>query len=371
VEGPRRVRREEVAELSALLCSIFGFDSYHNMTWSARSLLRPIHRRGARVIAEDGRPVSHILTTVDEISLYGCRLKVASIGAVGTHPAYRNRGYASLILQESLQAATAAGARVLIVSGDRGLYRRNHCARVGDLLAARVRRDSLRQADVKLTARRVAADDWPVLSPLYSAEPVRFMRGADFFSQCCCWWDCTSPEVWRLSSEGKPVAYLCLLPPWREEHRRVRTLGEYAGSRAAIVDALPIIFEKTNIEEINLTFSAQDEEFIYLLGRRGMPLKATTLPGTHRLLNLPGLMRDLRPYLAARLPRPTLRQLSFDQDGEACRFSLGQQRTEMDLSGAAKLVLGAPDAPQVSGDLGAALSALFPIPFPMAGFNYV
>jgi predicted N-acetyltransferase YhbS len=371
VDGPRLVRREEAEELSHLLCGIFGFDHYYNKEFISDALQRPVHRRGATIIAEDGKPVSHILTTVDQVSVYSCHLKVASIGGVCTHPHYRHRGYASLILQESLRAATAAGARVLIVSGDRGLYRRNHCARVGDLLACQILPESLRPGHGKLAVRRVTADHWPLLSPLNAAELVHFVRGADFFSRCCWWWNCVSNEIWRVDSNGELVAYLSLLPPWREEHRPTRTVGEYAGCRAAILDALPIIFQQTEIAGISFLVSARDEELAYLLANRGLALKAAALPGTHRLLNLPGLMRDLRPYLAARLTSQVMRPLASDQQEEVCCFLLGQERAEMDLTQAIKLILGGPDAPRIGGELGRALTSIFPLPFPLPGFNYV
>ena len=43
----------------------------------------------------------------------------------------------------------------------------------------------------------------------------------------------------------------------------------------------------------------------------------------------------------------------------------------MTLSQAAPLVLGGPDAPEVKGELGRVLGEVFPVPFPMPGFNYV
>ncbi len=95
------------------------------------------------------------------------------------------------------------------------------------------------------------------------------------------------------------------------------------------------------------------------------------LRGTHRLIDLPGLMRKLRPYLRERLERRDLRRLSFEQEGERCVFAYGDERVECSLSEAAPLVLGGPAAPEVSGDLGRVLSGILPVPFPMPGFNYM
>ena len=371
MDGPRLVRRVEIAHLSGLLCAIFGFDQYYDKAEFTRALARPVHLRGGTIVAEHGRPVSYILHVVAEVSVHGCRLKVASIGGVCTDPAYRKRGYAGRVLEQTLQRATAAGARVLIVSGDRSLYRRNHCVPAGELLATTITREALPQIDTGLAVRRFTISDWPALSPLNAAEPVHFVRSADFFAKCCFWWDISQPEIWVVSKAGRPLAYLSLFPPWRDEKRASRFVGDYAGSRAAILDALPLIFQASEVAEIHFRFLKQDRELSYLMASRGFKVGQATLSGTHRILNLPGLMRDLRPYLAGRLPRRQLRQLSFDQQGETCVFSLASQQAAVGLSQAASLILGGPRVPRIGGELGDVLRSVFPVPFPMPGFNYV
>jgi hypothetical protein len=100
-------------------------------------------------------------------------------------------------------------------------------------------------------------------------------------------------------------------------------------------------------------------------------LTETTLPGTHRIIDLPGLMRKLRPYLRERLTRTELRGLSCEQQRERCAISRGDERVEMSLSEAAPLVLGGPGAPEVGGELGQVLDRVFPIPFPTPGYDYI
>ena len=368
---PRLSRRDEVKDLSNLLCTVFGFDQYYDRATFTRGLLRPAHLRGGVVIAEDGRLVSHIFHAIDTVSLYGCSFRVASLGGVGTHPDYRKRGYAGRILEESLARMTANRARIVIVSGDRSLYRRNHCVPVGDVLEARVSRGALPPTRPGLTISRFAVDDWPSVSPLHQAEPVRFVRSAGFFSTCCFWWDIPQPEAWVISDQRGPLAYMSLHRPRRDETRRTRTLCDYAGSRAAILDALPLIFGADDLQEVTLRFLRHDREFAYLTSRQGLQVKDGLLWGTHRILNLPGLMRDLRPYLSARLASRDLKQLAFRQQADVCTVSYRAQEVQLDLSQAARLVLGSPETPHVEGELGRVLGTVFPIPFPMPGFNYV
>jgi GNAT superfamily N-acetyltransferase len=336
-----------------------------------RDLSRRARMRTTRVIVEDGKPVSHIYTAYDRLSILGCRVKVGSVSSVCTHPDYRGRGFAGTILAQSFAEMHAAGARIVIISGNRGLYRRAHCVPAGWMLEGRVYRDSFPAGGSGLTVRRRHPDDWPILSALHSAEPVRFLRTADTFARLGARWVGSPPELWVVESHNNPVAYLWLGPLWEVPRNPSRDVCEYAGPRAALVEAIPQILDAANLEELGIAVLGYDREFAYLLSSRGIELKPTTLAGTHGLLNLPGLMRDIRPHLAARLPRADLRRLSFDQRGDTCTFALGEERLALDASQAARLVLGAPEARSASGDLGRVLSSIFPLPIPMAGFNSV
>ena len=372
MDGPRLVRRDELDDLAKLLCQVFGFDQYYSQERVDSGLRRRLHRRGGRIIAEDGKPVSHMLTALDTIFIYGCRVRVASIGSVSTHPDYRGRGYAGEILQRSIEDSIKARARVMIVSGDRSLYRRNHCVPAGHLYEAALDCGAS-EAVAGLKARRVGPEAWPTLAPLYQAEPVRFVRGTDLFSQVCFWWDCSFPQIWVIESDDVPLAYLSLTPTSRDDREGPeRVVAEYAGSRAAILEGLPALASAAGIERIHFRLLGQDRELLYLLNRRGAALRPGRISGTLRLLNLPGLLRDLRPYLSARLPRADLRRFTATQQGETCTFAYDTQRLALNLSQAAPLVLGGPEeTPAPGGELGRVLAAIFPVQLPMPGFNYV
>jgi hypothetical protein len=147
---------------------------------------------------------------------------------------------------------------------------------------------------------------------------------------------------------------------------------EYAGSRTALLEGLPSLFEASGFERITLRAPAWDGELAYLVDRAGLAVKPTTLPEhTIRLLDLPRLMRRLRSYTAERLSRADARGLTFEQEGSRCTFGFGDETLELDLRQAGALVLGGPEAPRVEGELGRVLASLFPLPFPLPGLNYV
>jgi predicted N-acetyltransferase YhbS len=372
VPAPRQPHKEEAEDLAALVGSVFGLNKLYSQKHMVAKLRRASTRRTTLIISEDGRPVSHIRTVYDDVLMYGCRFRVASIGGVSTYPDYRGRGYAGAILEESLRRMEAKGAKVMIVSGDRSLYRRAHCVSAGRIFEAALRREHLSGPSAGVTVRRVTAEDWPLLAPVQQAESVRFARPSGFMADRPFWWSYQSPEIWLIETDGRPAAYVMLATPWRSEPKEAtREFHEYAGPRAALLDALPAIFETGKLNEIRVRALGHDGELIHLLRQRGLELVEEPLGGTHRIIDLPGLMAKLRPYLRERLEERHMRRLSFEQQGDRCAIAYGDQRIEISLSEAAPLVLGGPGAPEIPGELGRVLPHIFPLPFPQPGFNYV
>jgi len=351
------------------------------MTISFGGALRPRHgrrrrrprwivRSGAWVIARDGRLVSHIRIVYNTVSLYGCRLKIASIGGVCTHPDYRGQGTATILLDHCITESAGAGASLMLISGGRGLYRRAHAVDAGPTLEARLTPTSIEPTSPPLTARRGTPEDWFACASLYQSEPVRFVRRADFFRHA---FEHSHRETWVIDSNGSPAAYVVLSRHWgtSPENRR-RIAAEYAGSRAALADALPALFEAGGYEQIEFAVPTHDRELAGIFARLGLGLRPGTLEDhTIRVLDVHRLMRRLGPYVAARLPRLQARRLSFVQEEDGCIFRLGDEKVGLSLAKSAALVLGGPKAPKVPGELGRVLASLFPVPFPMPGMNYV
>ena len=357
-----------------LICEVWPhFREIYSAEHLRGGIRRRVHRRDARVMVEKGRVISNAQVLYSKVSVYGCQFKVASIGCVCTREDRRGKGLASVVLEHCLAEMNEGGSGLLYVSGDRSLYRRNHCVHAGRFFMAELNPKSLPPSTVALTARRVNCDEWPALAPLYQAEPVRFVRRAEFLSETCFWWDDCQPEIWAIECDGCSLAYLVIRPPWDDRSQEpTRVVMECAGSRAAMLGGLPALFEAEGISRIRLPVAGEDRELIHLLGRLGIGLSPITLPDhTIRILDLPGLMRKLRPHLAGLLSRVELRRLSFDQKGENCTFAYADERAEMNLSEAALVVFEGAEAPRVCGALGRVLSRVFPLPIPAPGCNHI
>ncbi len=374
MEGPRPPRPEELDSLLELLCEVWGyFPETYSWEHLRRVIRQPLYRRDARVMVDGGRVVSNIQMYYHDLSLYGCRVKVASIGCVCTQAEYRRRGLAGAVLGRCLEDMTAAGARLLLVSGDRSLYRRHHCVPAGEFRWSEVDLTSLGGAPSGLRVEQVGVEAWPTLAPLYDAESLRFVRPLEFLSRSCFWWDCNQPMLWRVAVGDRTLGYVNIAQGVPETGaRRSPWVYEYAGSRAALVEALGEIGERAGIERLRFAFPAADRELGYLLERAGVTLRPGRLPDhTVRVLDVPGLMRDLRPYVRARLPRAEARRLSFGQVGEVCVIERGAERVELSLSEAAALMLGGDSRPELPAGLAQVAEALFPVPLPMIGLDYI
>jgi hypothetical protein len=238
-----------------------------------------------------------------------------------------------------------------------------------------------------LVLRRANRADALICSQLYQAEPVHFVRQISRFSSVL-----QEPvrdsyihaDAWIVERAGQVVAYLLLGVPYEVEHDAgVRHVPEYAGSRLALVESLPALMAAGALQELILPVAWQELELLQLMRDRGYSGRMTSLDGyTLRIIDFPGLMKDLRPVLLARLEKKLLRGLRFEQKGPRLagsgedRYTIARAAERLELDGAAMtlLVMGdaAPQAEAVHGPgaLADVISALFPLPSFLPGLNY-
>jgi hypothetical protein len=219
----------------------------------------------------------------------------------------------------------------------------------------------------------VTEADVPLCARLYQAEAIRFVRRVeDFEGHFRHREEYPEAEDWIIEVAGQPAAYLFLSVPWEYIHRRnegVREVFEYAGSRVALASALPILMAKQGLRELRLFVPFQDVDFGLLLRRQRTTGERTPLPGhTMRIVDFPGLMADLRPYVEGRLAEG----LHFEQEGDVYAIAWGQERLELDGAAMTRLVMGAPEGevPACSEALSEVISTLFPLPSFLPGLNY-
>jgi len=356
------------------------------------------------VLCYRGTPISKIGIYYSQVNVYGSPLRLASIGGVCTHPDYQGQGLATRLLDHCARKLTAEGARLMLISGMRGLYTRAGYVTAQDYGHVVLRPGLLRPAADNLSLRPATEADAALCARLYHKEPVHFVRRVEKFTRHFHQRErFPQAEDWIVEVEGacpepvegRPAAYIFSGIPWEywpATCASVQEVVEYAGSRVALVGGLARIMAHRGLREMRLLVPWQDADFLQLLREQGIAGNHSPLDGhTMRIVNFPGLMSDLRPYVRARLTESQRRGLRFGQGAplsapvpgalpgalEGHRYAIVRGRERIGLDGIAmtRLVMGipaemAPDLAVRSGALGEIVTALFPLPAFLPGLNY-
>ena len=390
-DGPRLVRREEFIDSIRLSRMCFGGPEIENEDEILAGYIPP-QRGGTYAMVHEGRPVSQIGIFHDELKMYDGIIKTGSIGGVCTHPEYRRRGLASQLLEHCTQQLVKEGARLMLISGDEGVYTRAGNVPHGKYMYFSIKPGQgsfWRSTPSDLVLRRATGADALLCSQLYQAEPVHFVRRNSDFSAAL-----RDPmrntyvhaDAWIIERVGQAVAYLFLGFLWglaAGPSSGIRHVGEYAGSRVALVEVIPLLMTAGNLRDLSWPVPWQDAELIQLLQDSGYQGHMESYDGhTLRIIDFPRFMDDLRPILQTRLETEMLSNLRFEQTGsllaetgdDRYTITLGSDRLELDGAGMTLLVMGNADAQAeatyTSGTLGQVISALFPLPSFLPGLNY-
>ena len=327
--------------------------------------------------------VSHVGMVQRNALLMGCRIRVCCIGAVATHPDYRNKGLASACFDSAVQKAHSDGVDVMIVSGGRGLYIRNGCLNLGRDYRVNADQDALSRVDIGNVDVISMLDGNPELvKECYRREPVRFVRPPadyDYFLQSG--WAMNSPaEILMIHEQTgagqKRGAFLGYIVLRKQEPGKSTTLIEYGGDRHAVLAALPQVLSKYGLTGVSFQVMGSDKVMQSLCEREAFEMTPTSASGTIKLINFPQLMTRMRPRFDEIVGPATANRLRFEQDGDHYIFALSDETLTLDRNTATRAVFGDLDGlPQELNiglhELGSQLRAILPLPTLWYGINYV
>ncbi|MBC8233752.1 GNAT family N-acetyltransferase [bacterium] len=389
MQGPRGTKPEEFDEVTELVNLVFhgGRPDPPTMKDKFPMLFSDWNLNNLRIIVEDDKVVSHIGVSQRETSVYGCRTRVGSIGAVCTHPDYRGRGFATMLLEDTIKMLDADGATVMIISGGRGLYQRAGCRGVGKRYNFHIKHSDLDKfpsvsEDVEIVSYQ-EAKHLKQFAEIQQREAIRFLRPVDDFKAML---DVIvmkrglgqRNDVLAVQRDGTCFAYMVIsIDRKRDSEELVCRIGEYAGSRLAIISAIKMLFGKHDFNELNVGLLPQDTEFFYILEALGPQLSINTLAGTMRIINFERLLEHFMPYFQQRLGRKTAESLQFKTNDGKHLFQIADEQfiieNEADL---VQLILGTPDNAELKimpneGKLAEVLREILPLPFVWPGLNFV
>lgn len=367
MEGPRVLRMEEMTSMGRLVDAVFMSGREGSMFRCFRQMFDRSNLSNHFVFVDDGRVVSHIGVTFRDASVGGCLIRVASIGAVATYEEYRGKGLASQLLDVTCAHAIAEGAHIMIISGDRTLYRRLGAAPVGIDYSATVSREavlSLESPEVQVDD--VTSGDLENCASEYAKRPAHFIRPASDWEWLLDSRICMGRDVHWLALRRKDTfhGYAIVSKP---KEQGQGALLEYAGDELGLAGVLGTIMETCGLVSLELRLMQSDTTLLDFLRRAGIGMKAVPTSGTVLLLQPQELLDRLQPWFMAKVGVERARRLVFGAEVEKIVASDGIQACEWDRGQAAQAIFGHPDNQPLPGLLGQAL----PAPSLWCGVNYV
>mgnify|MGYP000846012745 FL=1 len=377
MEGPRATKPEEVQPVIDLVNLVFRTGNHCKPTMGIEFplLLCEENRENMRIITENGQPVSDINYYPSSIAVEGSTIRAASVGAVCTHPDYRGRHFATMILDDVEARMHREGVEVMLVSGGRGLYRRRQCVRVGGFDRAVLKpgkspgRTGLSLVAMERLHLREAVH-------LYNQEAVRFHRTCREFTRLhegvMTPWGNRYFKSYLVRIDGKAAAYF-VVRFFRDSDRA--EIREYAGDRMAVIQGIRRLIQDGNLSECALVCGKNDGIRI-LLEEEGIPLQHQDQQGTLKILDFPSLMNSLQPYMKQYLPDEAVDALEFTEEDGTFSVCCGEETMTVNgMDDLGQLLFGQreQDSPEnvsvrkeLAGkpELRRVVDTVFPIPFP-------
>ena len=121
-EGPRGTKPEEADKLMELVDSVFASNWPVRMRGRFPVLFSNENLENCRIIVHDGKPVSHVGYLVRDAVIAGPTIRIASIGAVCTHPDYRKQHLASRLLDDCERRMREQGVDVIYICTPTNLH---------------------------------------------------------------------------------------------------------------------------------------------------------------------------------------------------------------------------------------------------------
>ena len=376
MEGPRGLKAQEFESLCKLVNTVFRGDGSGRMEEQYPLLFAPENFDHLLVMVDGGRVVSHVGALTREISVLGCRMATMSIGAVATYESHRGQGLATRLMEAAIRKAKDQGSVLMPISGGRGLYTRLGAKRIGQYASYVIRRGVLPTA--RTDVRPAKAADLTAMTRLYAKESSRYIRPrTDLHRVVEAAWICDRDgDTLVIRQDGRPVAYVGIQKPRadREEEDGRAKIAEIAGSRAALVRALPALLDRYGAGSLEIVTTGTDLELASLLRSRGVTASPQGFTGTVLVLQPERLLNAFGEHIGHVLGPGAL---TWEVAEESVVLRSGGQEHAIASGDLGALAFGVvpPDVSPIktmaSGPLRAALENVFPLQLPWYGFNFV
>lgn len=328
MEGPRAVRVEEFDDAVRLINMVFRESGglAPTIQYEFPTLLNKVNCENMRAMFDNGRPVAVMSFYKTCISILGCRINAACVGAVTTRPDSRRLGLASTLLKDGEDKMRSEGIDLIIISGNNNVYlKQNYSSVVGQTCFSYKNVHST-PADSGVNICDINEDNFAKMVKIYAQEPIRFIRGLDehrlLYGGALFDWGGRKHKAVLIEKNNRTCGYLIVRT---KEGEKTGELVEYGGSRELVFDGLHSLCHSLGLEEINGSIPYGDAQMLEVLADRHVETEETISTHTIKVVNFVSMMRKLKDYFAQLIDRDTLDCLSFDYDGASYIIRLGEE----------------------------------------------
>lgn len=264
---------------------------------------------------QDKKIVTDINYLIQDVNIEGNLIKVASIGAVCTHPNYEGRGYASKILDFVEDKMLKDGVDLISISGTRSLYSRRNCSRIKSFYKYTVCKENefiklIDDHDIKVDEFK--KEDLDKYIELYNENSTRFLRSREQFSSllysATIPWGNFSYKKLSIKKDNKVIGYLVLRII--ESESKFGKVIEMILDKRYVAAVLSKVAKEYDLNHINYYVHIKDD----LNQFEGYSKKELDYQGgTLKVINFEKLMNSLKPYFKKYIDNELLEELKFKE----------------------------------------------------------
>ena len=249
------------------------------------------------VAVDDQKIVSHVGFHTTSALIMGVPVTISSIGSVATDPNYRNQGLGTKLLQQAFKKMKNEKADIILISGTRGLYKRNGCYSVGKLhqfvaTSSPINnegRDSYKLEPVpnevifhnNIAEKLIEIENEDKTRFIHSTEELKVLYKAAGYCRIFPW----RQELFKIERDEKMLAYFIVGFEAVEDGEERAHVIEFYGDRKALAKGFLQLFAP-HVIEIIIPILDAEKQLAKCLNATGFAIQKTdTYPGTIKLSN--------------------------------------------------------------------------------------
>ncbi|MBS7634352.1 GNAT family N-acetyltransferase [Candidatus Bathyarchaeota archaeon] len=380
LEGPRAAKPEEFPEIVNLANQIFmlpyGFPPI--MGDAFLHMFNENNLENLRVIVKDDHVISHVGVWEGRLLICGSWFNVGMIGSVCTREGYRQEGYASALVADALNKMRRDGIDFVMISGDRGLYRRLGCFKSGIVYLYNV------ASPIKMTAEE---KDFEIIicsnnhindiAAIYQKEPVRYERSLEDFQMLTKIFF-TPPKyndleykIYLAMINDDPLAYVAVSSLSKMNRLKV---WEYAGSRIYVAHLIAHILQSEQPSCIELAVPFQDVELLRFLEKYGLRKPSPDSEANMLILNPKLFFEKAKIYLIERVGAEIVSEIKVEDYNEKVKIFIKGNSLILEPTDFTLLFFNSPEKERSRVKIEPImklLSEALPLPTPVYGINYI